>query len=335
MRALVIDDFGPIENLMVRDVPDPSPGVGQVLVDVHAVGVNYVDLLVIEGKYQTLSSPPFTPGKEVAGVVVAVGRGVSHCKPGDRVIGMLDDGGYAEQAVVQDDACYVIPDTVSFVDGASMMINYLTAYFALMDRANLKGGEVVLVNGASGGVGLAAVQLAKTEGAVVLAGLGSRANSLAEAKKQAVLESGADHIIDLAGENLKESLRDQVFAVTDGRGADIVLDPLGGDVFDASLRALAWRGRIVIIGFVAGRIPEIRTNYLLIKNITASGLFFNTYRERENEWVRRVQNEILDRFVAGKLKSPVMRTFPLEACKEALQLIAAREVWGRVILTTR
>ena len=193
MRAAVIDDFGPVENMKVRNVPDPSPGVGQVLVEVHAVGVNYVDLLVLEGKYQTQSSPPFTPGKEIAGVVLTVGQGVSNCKIGDRVIGIMEDGGYAEQAVVQDDACYVIPDTVSFVDAASMMINYLTAYFALTDRAALKDGEVVLINGASGGVGLAAVQLAKTKGAVVLAGLSSRANSLAEAKKQAVLESGADH----------------------------------------------------------------------------------------------------------------------------------------------
>ena len=153
--------------------------------------------------------------------------------------------------------------------------------------------------------------------------------------KQAVLKSGADHVIDLTKEDLKNSLRDQVYAITDGRGADVILDPLGDHIFDASLRALAWCGRIVVIGFVAGGVPEIKANYLLIKNITVSGLFFNTYRERETKWTRRVQNEILDYLVAGKVISPVMKTLPLEDFKEALSMIVARQVQGRVILTTR
>ena len=335
MRAVIADDFGPMENMTVKEVPDPEPGDGEVLIDVHAVGVNYADLLSIEGKYQSLSKPPFTPGKEVAGEVAAVGSGVGSCKPGDRVMALLEDGGYAERAVAKDNDCYVIPDSVSFVDAAAMMTDYLTAHFALLERGFLKDGETVLINGASGGVGMAAIQLAKAKGATVLAGLSSPATGPTEKEKQAVLKSGADHVIDLTKEDLKNSLRDQVYAITDGRGADVILDPLGDHIFDASLRALAWCGRIVVIGFVAGGVPEIKANYLLIKNITVSGLFFNTYRERETKWTRRVQNEILDYLVAGKVISPVMKTLPLEDFKEALSMIVARQVQGRVILTTR
>ena len=327
MRAAVVKAFGSFEAMTLADVPPPVPGTGEVLIDVHAAGVNHADLLVVEGKYQSLPDPPFVPGKEVAGVVAAAGAGVGRFAPGDRVIAALEQGGFAEQAVAAEGDCYTLPGTMSFTDGASMGNNYQTAHFALNERGHLKAGETVLVNGASGGVGMASIQLAKAAGATVLAGIGT-----AE-KASLVLDGGADHVVDLAADGLKDALREQVYGLTGGRGADVVLDTVGGDVFDASLRALAWSGRIVVIGFVSGRIPTIAANYLLIKNITASGLYRNSYRTRDPEWVRRVQDEIFALYEAGKIKPPVVQPVPLEDFKEAFSALAERHAKGRLVLT--
>ncbi|HYZ26858.1 MAG TPA: NADPH:quinone oxidoreductase family protein [Geminicoccaceae bacterium] len=328
MRAIVVREFGPPDAMALEEWPVPEPGPGQIRLDVHAIDVNYPDLLVIGGKYQVLPERPFVPGKCAAGVVSALGDGARHCRLGDRVVAQVEHGAYAEQILADDEDSHVIPDAMSFTEAAAMGLVYQTAHFALIDRGGFRAGETVLVTGAGGGVGLAAVQLVKALGGTALAGTRS------PAKADAIRSAGADAIIDLGAENLRDSLREQVFAATDDRGADVVLDLLGGDVFDAAIRSLAWRGRIVIVGFAAGRIPKIRANYLLVKNISASGLQWSDYRERDPAWVRRVQSELFELYEAGRLRPRVMRTFPMAAFADALDLVASGQVCGKVVLTT-
>jgi NADPH:quinone reductase len=328
MRAIVVSEFGPPQAMTIEERPTPEPGPDQVRVDVHAIGVNYPDLLVIGGKYQNLPPRPFVPGKDASGVVGAVGENVRHCRVGDRVLVQLEHGAYAEQVLAEDQNTYVIPKGMSFLEAAAMGLVYQTAHFALVERGRFESGETVLVNGAGGGVGLAAIQLVKALDGTALAGTRS------PGKADAIRAAGADAIIDLGADNLRNALREQVHAATGGRGADVVLDPLGGDVFDASIRALAWRGRIVVIGFAAGRIPEIRANYLLVKNLSASGLQWSDYRNRDPAWVRRVQLELFGIYEAGKLRPKVMRTFPMEEFAAALDLVAKGEVVGKLVLTT-
>lgn len=229
-------------------------------------------------------------------MVSAVGEGVRHCRIGDRVLVQVEHGAYAEQVLADDEDSHVIPDSMGFNEAAAMGLVYQTAHFALIDRGHFRPGETVLVTGAGGGVGLAAIQLVKALGGTALAGTRS------PAKADAIRAAGADAIIDLGAPNLRDALREQVFAAIAGRGADVVLDPVGGDVFDAAIRALAWRGRIVVIGFAAGRIPEIRANYLLVKNISASGLQWSDYRERDPAWVRRAQRELFELYQVGRLR---------------------------------
>jgi NADPH2:quinone reductase len=328
MRAVVVREFGSPAAMTIEDWPTPVPGSGQIRVDVRASDVNYPDLLVIGGKYQILPPLPFVPGKAAAGVVGAVGEGVRHCRIGDRVLVQVEHGAYAEALLAADELAYVMPADMSFAEAAAMGLVYQTAHFALLERGGFRPGETVLVAGAGGGVGLAAIQLVKALGGRALAG------TRRPAQADAIRSAGADAIIDLGAANLRDSLREQVFAVTEGRGADVVLDPVGGDVFDAGLRALAWRGRIVVIGFAAGRIPEVRANYLLVKNITACGLQWSDYREREPAWVRRVQSELFELYAAGKLRPQIMRTFPIAKFATALDLVAQARVRGKVVLTT-
>ncbi|MFL4977793.1 MAG: NADPH:quinone oxidoreductase family protein [Xanthobacteraceae bacterium] len=327
MRAVVVREFGPIEAATLGELPKPAPKDNEVLVAVRATGANFVDLLVIGGTYQFLPERPFAPGKLPAGVVAAVGAAVTGFKPGDRVLTMAEHGGYGEFVAVPETHCYRLPDSLSFVAAAAMSLVYDTAWFALRDRARLRTGDTVLVLGASGGVGLAAVQLAKAMGAQVLAGVAS-----AE-KSDMVREAGADAIIDLAGPDLRNSLREQVHRVTSGRGADIVLDPLGGDIFDAALRAVAWRGRLVVIGFAAGRIPSLKTNYLLLKNIEVSGLQISDYRRRMPDQMAACFTDLFALHTQGKLKPLPTKTYPLEQFAAALREIKERQVRGRIVLT--
>src|SRR5215469_11101857 len=252
MRAIVVDSFGPPERLRVGEVAEPVPAPDEALVSVHAAPVNYVDLLVIGGTYQFLPTLPFIPGKGPVGLVTALGERVTSLRVGDRVLAMAEHGGYAEAATVRADQCYRLPPMMSFTEAASLSLVYDTAWFALRERARLEAGETVLVLGASGGVGRAATQLANAMGARVLVGI------LRPERTPSVQAAGADTVIDLSAANLHDSLRAQVYAATDGRGADIILDPLGGAIFEAAVRALAWRGRLVVIGFAAGSIPTIK-----------------------------------------------------------------------------
>lgn len=326
MKAVVVREFGDSGGVGMELWHTGAPGPREVLLRVRAIGVNYPDTLVIAGKYQILPPRPFVPGKDAAGTVLAVGAQVTRCKPGDRVMVTQEAGCYAEQVIASEDDCYLMPAEVSFEQAAALGLAYQTAYFALMHRADYRNGETVLVNGATGGVGMAAIQLAKCYGARVLAGVRS--------DEQAALarDNGADHTIDLRAANLRDALREQVYSFTNGRGADVILDPVGGDVFDASLRALAWCGRLVVIGFAAGRIPLVKANYLLLKNIAVSGLQWSDYRTRDPDRVRAIQRELFHLVASGALHLYVMRRFPLAAFANALAVLTNGQIRGRVLL---
>jgi len=329
MRALVIHQHGPIDNLKLEAFPEPRPGPDDVLIDVHAASVNFPDLLVIGGTYQKLPPPPFVPGKDLAGTVAAVGARVTSVKPGDRVMAQVEYGAYAEQAVAPAGNCYRMPEHMSYAEGAAMGLVYLTAHLALVERGGLKPGERVLVTGAAGGVGLATVQLARALGANVIAAVSS-ADKAALARANGAIDVAYTEV-----PNLREDLRQQVYAATEERGVDLVVDSVGGDVFDASLRALAWCGRLVVVGFAAGRIPEVKAGYLLVKNISLIGLQASDYRDRAPEKVRRIQQALFALYDAGKLKPHVMAAFPLASYREALATVRDRKVLGKVVLTLR
>jgi NADPH:quinone reductase len=326
MGAAIVQAFGPIEDLRVGECPRPTPEAGEVLVAVHAAPVNYVDLVVISGAYQFLPPLPFVPGKGPAGVIAACGAGVRDFAMGDRVLAMAEQGGYAEYVCVKADQCYRLPDTMTFTQAASMSLAYDTAWFALRERARIANGETVLVLGASGSVGLAAIQLAKAMGARVLAAV-SRPDRAA-----AVTAAGADAIVDLSVADLRESLRAQVRAANDGGLADIIIDPIGGDPFDAALRALAWCGRLVVIGFAAGRIPSVKANYLLVKNIEVSGLQISDYRKRRPDRVAECYRELFDLFRAGKLHPPATVELPLDHAAQGLAAVRDRTSAGRRVV---
>jgi NADPH:quinone reductase len=326
MQAIVVDAFGPPERLRVCAVGAPAPAADQVLVTVHAAPVNHVDLLVVGGNYQFRPSLPFIPGKGPAGVVTALGRDVTSWRVGDRVLAMAEEGGYAEAVAVRADQCYRLPATMSFIEAASLSLVYDTAWFALRERARLDPGESVLVLGASGGVGQAAVQLAHALGARVLAGI------IRPERAAPVRTAGAEAVIDLSAAGLRDSLRAQVYAATEGRGADIILDPLGGAIFEAALRSLAWRGRLVVIGFAAGSIPTIRTNYLLLKNIEVSGLQISDYRRRRPAQVAACFAEIFSLYELGKVKPAAATIFPLARAGDALAALRDRRISGRAVL---
>jgi len=327
MRAVVVREYGPPGSHRIEELPSRPPGAGEVRIAVRAVGVNFPDGLVARNQYQVRPPRPFSPGKEAAGVVEAVGPGVRELRPGDRVLALVEYGAYAEELVAPAALCHRMPDGVSFVEAASLGLAFQTAHFALLERGGYRPGEVVLVTGASGAVGQASVQLAKTAGAVVLAGVRNRAHAvLARA-------NGADHVVDLGAPDLREALKNEVRPLTGGRGADVILDQVGGDVFDACLRALAWRGRLVVVGFAAGRIPEAKANYLLVKNVAVLGCQWSDYRDRDPSWVARVQQELFGLALERKLTMRVVEEHPFDAFATALDRVERGLVHGKAVLT--
>ena len=327
MHAVQVRKPGPPESHLVEEVPGLDPGPGEVLIDVKAAPVNYPDLLVISGRYQTIPPTPFAPGMDAAGVVRSIGAGVTRVKRGDRVLIHVAHGAYATEALAREAHCMPLPHGMDFVDAVALGLAAQTAWFALVERARYCPGDVVLVNGATGAVGYAAAQIAAALGATVLAG----ASSLG--RGQALLKDVPCAVIDLGAQDLRNSLREQVNAATNGKGADIVIDTLGGDVFDASLRALAWGGRIVSVGFAAGRIPEVKANYLLVKNISATGLQWTDYRDREPWKVARAHSTLAAFWQRGTLRPYATQTVPLRDFAQALQLIETRRATGRIVLT--
>ena len=278
------------------------------------------------GRYQFLPERPFIPGKGPAGSIAGLGDEVTRFRVGDRVLAMAEQGGYAEEICVDQDQCYLIPEGMPFEAAASMSLAFDTAWFALHERGRLQPGETVLVLGASGAVGNAAIQLAHAKGARVIAAISG------QGKREAVVEAGADCVVDLSVENLRDGLREQVYAVTDRNGADVVVDTLGDDFFDAAIRAVAWRGRLIIVGFAAGRIPTIKANYLMLKNIEVSGLQISDYRKRMSETVRRCFTEIFDLYDKGQIKIGAVRGYPLSEFTNALDDLLQRRLTGRAVL---
>ena len=326
MRAVVVREHGPLAQHRLETAADPAPGRGEVLIEARAIGVNYPDLMVMQGSYQLLPPRPFSPGKEVAGVVAAVGAGVTRVRVGDPAMALPEYGTYAEKVVVPEAHCFRMPEKMPFEEGAVLALAYQTAHFALLERGGYRKGESVLVTGASGGVGLAAVQIASALGATVLAGVTSRE------KGELCTRHGADHVVDLSLPDLRNSVREQVHAALGKRGVDIVLDNVGGDAFDGALRALAWCGRLVSIGFASGRIPEAKAGYLLVKNLAVLGLQWTDYRAREPERVRQVQQALYGLYGEGRLKPVITARYPLERFAEALARFEARQVQGKMVL---
>jgi NADPH2:quinone reductase len=328
MRALVVHEFGPLDSHRIEEIPPPAIGARDVLIEVRAIGLNFPDTLMLQGKYQTRPDRPFVPGRDAAGVVRAVGEAVRRVKPGDRVVAQVATGAFAELLAAPESRCFVMPDTMDFETGAGMVTIYNTAYVAVVIRGRVQPGETVLVTGASGGVGLAAVQVAKAKGARVLAGVTS------PEKGAVALASGAEHLIDLAAPNLRESLREQVFALTGGRGVDAVFDPVGGDVFDAALRAVAYAGRMVIIGFASGRIPEVKGHYILLKNIAVIGAPLDIHFKMEPQVMEAAVADLFRMYETGAIRPEIMAVFPLEDIHKAMDLIVGRKVKGKIVLTT-
>ena len=329
MKAVIAPSFGPIEALAVTDLPDPVVGPGQVLIDVAAAGVNYPDLLVIGGKYQILPQPPFVPGKEAAGVVLSVGAGVDTCQVGDRVMALVEHGAYCQHLLAPAANCFVLPEGMEMTEAAAFGLTLQTAYFALVERAGLRSGETVLVTGAAGGVGLACVQVARALGATVIGGVSS-----AE-KAEVARAAGAARVIDLSGEGLRDRIRQDVRALTDGKGADVICEVVGGEVFDGCLRALAWSGRLVVLGFAGGRISSIPANYVLLKNIAVIGLHWSDYREWHPAVMRRGHALLFDLYRKGLLDQKFIKTYPVEQVVEALRQLRDRLVKGKIVLTMR
>jgi len=328
MKAVMVREFGPFDQAEYVETPDPEPGPDQVLVAIKAAEVNFPDLMVMEGSYQFRPPLPFSPGKGAAGVIEAVGSDVNWYRPGEKVTVQVEYGAYAEKLAVSASCCYSIPERMPFETAAALGLVYQTSHFAIVDRARLAAGESVLVLGASGGVGFAAVQLAKALGAgVVIAG------AVGVENQRIATLAGADCTIDLSMHGLRDGLRDAVWAITGGRGVDVVIDPVGGVVTDAALRAMAWRGRLILIGFASGDVPLLKANYLLVKNISVSGLQWSDYRERDPGWVARVQEEIFDLYGKGLLKPLVSRILPLERYATALSLLRDGKAQGKIILS--
>lgn len=317
MRAMICEQLGGPETLVLRDVPTPVPGAGEVQVALHARGVSYVDVLQIAGQYQIKRTLPFIPGSEAAGVVTDIGAGVEHVKPGARV---LVPGGFAEAVVVPAERVTPLPDTVSFETAAAFRASYCTAYYALQ-RGRLQAGETLLVHGAAGGVGLAAVDVGKLLGATVIA-------TASTAEKLAVCQQlGADHLI-----NYTHGFREQVRDLTGGRGADVIYDPVGGDVFDESMRCIAPFGRLLIIGFTSGRAALAKTNHLLIKDAEAIGLTIGALGRLDPARDQRNFAVLMSWLAAGRLTPYVSHRLPLEQAAEALKLIQTRQVIGKAVL---
>ncbi len=324
MKAVLCKELGLPEKLVVEDVPSPEAGKGQVVLSVKASGVNFPDTLIIQGKYQFKPELPFSPGGEVAGVVKTVGEGVTSLKPGDRVIASSGWGGFAEELVVDATRTIPMPDNMDFVPASGFVLTYGTSYHALKDRAQLKAGETMLVLGASGGVGLSAVQLGKVMGAKVIAAAST------DQKLEVCKANGADELINYA----KDDLRARVKEVTSGKGVDVVYDPVGGAYSEPALRELAWKGRFLVIGFAAGDIPKVPLNLALLKGCAIVGVFWGSFTKREPDANRKNNEDLLQFFAQGKVKPHIHATYPLERAADALNDMMYKRVSGKVVLTT-
>jgi NADPH:quinone reductase len=324
MRQVVCKEFGPIESLVVENADLPPPGPGQARIRVEAAGVNFPDTLMVQGKYQAKPDRPFVPGTELAGIVEAVGEGVTDLGPGMPVIGMVGLGAFAEVANTKAARLLPRPAGMPAVIAAGFSMTYGTSMHALRQRANLQPGEVLLVLGASGGVGLAAVEIGKAIGATVIAAASS------DEKLRVAKDAGADHLVNYS----TESLKDRVKELTNGNGVDVVYDPVGGDLLEDAVRATGWGGRVLVVGFASGTIPKVPVNLLLLKGSAMVGVFFGTFRDREQEANRRNFAELFQWYEEGKLRPLVSQTMDLSEVVKAFNVLTSRSATGKIVLTT-
>ncbi|MBX3060587.1 MAG: NADPH:quinone oxidoreductase family protein [Anaerolineae bacterium] len=325
MKAMICHEWGGPEMLMMGERPSPPLNSGQVRIGIHACGVNFADTLIIQGLYQEKPAFPFSPGMEVAGEILEVGEGVSHLQVGNRVAAITGYGGYAEEVIVDARTVLPIPPLMDYVTAAGFAITYGTSHIALAHRARLQPGEVLLVHGAAGGVGLTAVEIGKLLGATVIA-TASTPEKLALAQQY-----GADYLINYR----QEKFRDRVKEITNGKGADVVYDPVGGDVFDESVRCLAWEGRLLVIGFADGRIPQLPVNLALVKNMSVVGVYWGGYAARQPRVITDSLRTLLAWYAEGKIKPHISQTYPLEQAATALNSLITRQSTGKVVLTIR
>jgi NADPH2:quinone reductase len=323
MKAIICSEFAPIDKLVYGEMESPKLRGGEVKIAVKAAGVNFPDVLMVQGLYQMKPSFPFSPGLEVAGEIIEVGEGVTDRVVGERVIGIVNYGGFAEEVVAPSLMTLPMPENMTYEEGACFPLVYGTSHVALDHRARLLGGETLLVLGAAGGVGLAAVELGKLMGAKVIAAASS------EEKLALCREYGADFTINYSQEDLREAVK----KYTEGRFADVIYDPVGGDLFDSAIRCTAWGGRYLVVGFASGRIPELAVNRLLLKNSSLVGVFWGAYALNQPEVLQTSFRTLLSWYQQGKLKPHIDQTFSLERAVEALQMLANRQVKGKIALT--
>ncbi|MDA1372249.1 MAG: NADPH:quinone oxidoreductase family protein [Proteobacteria bacterium] len=322
MRAILCKSHGPPENLVLEEIPAPIAADNEAVVEVYAASLNFPDGLQIQGKYQFQPPMPFTPGSEVGGVIKSVGAGLTGFAEGDRVMATPGIGGLAEKVVVKADGLRKIPDRMDFRTAAGFAMIYTTSYYALKQRANLQPGETLLVLGASGGVGLAAVELGKLMGARVIAAASS------DEKLKFVNRLQPDALINYGDGELKEKVK----ALTNDRGADVIYDPVGGDLFDQCCRCINWNGRLLVIGFTSGRIPEYKANLALLKGSSMVGVFLGRFRKEEPQQYEKNFQELLSMYEQGKLRPIVTESFPMEDFVAAFNVFTERRVMGKVTL---
>jgi len=322
MRAILCEAWGEPETLKLGELPQPEMGPGQVRIRMRAAGVNFADTVLVRGHYQEKPELPFAPGLEGAGEILEIADDVTDFKPGDKVMAVVSAGGFAEEAVCNASTVFSMPKGMDMVTAAAFPVAYGTSHLALVHRANLQAGETVLVLGAGGGVGLTAIECAKALGATVIAAASS-------AEKLALAEArGADRLINYTDADLRAEIR----KLTDGKGVDVVYDPVGGDLAQAAMRSMAWCGRFLVIGFTSGEVPQFPGNYLLVKNIAIIGVYWGAYRTKEPEVFRAGFAELARWWEAGKLKPHVSQVFPLADAPKALAMLEGRQSTGRLVI---
>ena len=319
MRALVCETLGPVTSHRVQEIPDPVPGKRQVAIRVHACGVNFADTLIVQGKYQERPELPFVPGSEVAGEVIALGEGVKGIALGQRVMALTSVGGFAEIALASADTLIPLPDGIDFADAAAFTVAYGTSHVALETRAQLKAGETLIINGASGGVGLTALEIGKMMGATVI-GLAST-----EEKRALVAERGADHVFDVAD----PELRDKVKALG---GADVGYDVVGGEAFNTMLRCMKFEGRLLTVGFASGEIPRVPANLLLVKNISVVGVYWGSYARNNPSVLMKSLVQLTQWLKDGQLRPHVSAVYSLDEATKGLEALASRQSVGKVVI---
>jgi NADPH2:quinone reductase len=323
MKAVLARTLGPPENLEIADIPVPEPGPGEVRVDLRAAALNFFDTLIIEGKYQVKPELPFSPGAEFCGVIAALGPGVSGWKIGERVSGYCGYNGAREAVIASAERLARVPEALSDAKAAGLQVTYGTTIHALVDRAQLREGETLVVLGAAGGTGIAAVEIGKALGARVIACASS------QEKLDFARRCGADEVIDYSKENLRERLRE----LTGGKGVDVLYDPVGGDLAEPAVRSMGWEGRYLVIGFAAGEIPRIPLNLLLLKGCDIRGVFWGAYCKRDPKGQAAHMERLMQWAADGTISAHVDRVFPLEETPQALAYIAARKALGKIIVT--